>query len=234
MGSDNDGDQTCIMHCRNNYDNTFEGAEMNTQDIWSIASAVLVSVGGASIIVASTVEFIANRIAHRLDQKYQAKLEKDLEKYKFNVDHCRYVTTAQFDREFEIYQKLSESFFRMVVKLSSFVDREYDSDTLTRKDPSRDEIVKLITVTSEAQNLLYSNAAFIPKDIYDLYDSIMEKANTLFWNCFEKVGEQVIRKKSFTDAISEEDKQLQKIIEVEFHNVNAKLREYLSILTIVE
>ena len=45
---------------------------------------------------------------------------KELEKYKVELERNRHITKTQFDKEFEIYHQLSKSFFSMIVKLSSF------------------------------------------------------------------------------------------------------------------
>lgn len=209
---------------------------MNLHDIWSIAGAILASVGGAGVIICATAGYISNRIANRLDAKYAHRLNKELEKYKLTLDQRRHVTKAQFDKEFEIYHQLSEAFFSMIVKLSSFTYRSFDSiDTeKMNQDLSIDEMKKMIQLTCNAQNSLYINAAFIPKDIYELYNSVMEKANGLFWRYYKHAEEFRLGKRQYSDIVSEEDKAIEEVIEGEFHFVNSKLRDYLSSLSIIE
>ena len=55
---------------------------MNTQDIWSIAGAIIASIGGAGVIICAVSGFVCNRIAKHLDAKYEQRLNKELEKYK--------------------------------------------------------------------------------------------------------------------------------------------------------
>ena len=59
---------------------------MNTQDIWSIAGAIIASIGGAGVIICAVSGFVCNRIAKHLDAKYEQRLNKELEKYKVELD----------------------------------------------------------------------------------------------------------------------------------------------------
>ena len=95
---------------------------MNTQEIWSLAGAILASVGGAGIIICAVSGFVSARVAHHIDKKYEQRLSKELERYKLSLEKHRYITKTQFDKEFEIYHELSKAFFSMIVKLSSFTE----------------------------------------------------------------------------------------------------------------
>ena len=209
---------------------------MDLHEIWSIAGAIITSVGGAGLIICATAGFISNRLANRLDTKYAQRLDKELEKYKTNLDQKRYITKAQFDKEFEIYHQLSEAFFSMIVKLSSFTHHEKHSivNGKTELGPSSEELKRMIDMTCTAQNILYINAAFMPKEIYDLYDSVMGKANALFWRYYEHTNEFTQGKRQYSDIVSEEDKSIEELIEGEFHYVNSKLRDYLAQISIVD
>ena len=110
---------------------------INTQDIWSIAGAVITSVGGAGVIIWAVSGFVGNRIAKRLDTTYEQRLNIELEKYKATLDQYRHITKTQFDKEFEIYHQLSKLFFSMIVKLSSFTE-----DTYELKDEQRENQIK--------------------------------------------------------------------------------------------
>ena len=209
---------------------------MNTYDVWSVAGAIIASVGGAGAIICGVAGFVSNRLAKRIDAKYAQRISKELEKYKYNLEERRYVTKTQFDREFEIYHQLSIAFFNMVVKLSSFTKHKFDmgNNETNGKGVSVVDLRGLIDQTSEAQNVLYSNAAFIPKEIYDLYDSVMGKASNLFWRYYEKVLKYKSGQILYSEIVCDEDKLIENVIESEYHNVNSKLRKYLEKLTIIE
>jgi uncharacterized membrane-anchored protein YhcB (DUF1043 family) len=209
---------------------------MNTQDIWSIAGAIIASIGGAGVIICAVSGFVCNRIAKHLDAKYEQRLNKELEKYKVELERNRHITKTQFDKEFEIYHQLSKSFFSMIVKLSSFTEGtlELKDAPKENRDIKINEFMRMVEVTSAAQNALYENAAFIPKDIFEQYDVIYSKANDLFWLYEKRMQEYAFKKLDFDALVTDEDKAVIKEIEKEFSSVNAKLREYLSTLSIVE
>ena len=207
---------------------------MDIHEVWSVTGAILASVGGAGVIICAVAGFVSTRLANRLDAKYSQRLNKELEKYKNGLEQRRYVTKAQFDREFDIYHQLSEKFFSMIVKLSSFTHQNLTSEKADYHISLLDQMKKMSIMTCDSQNFLYSNAAFIPKDIYEMYDSVMGKANALFWRYYERVEECAGGKRQYSDIISEEDQAIEEVIEGEFHHVNAKLRDYLASLSIIE
>lgn len=208
---------------------------INTQDIWSIAGAVITSVGGAGVIIWAVSGFVGNRIAKRLDTTYEQRLNIELEKYKATLDQYRHITKTQFDKEFEIYHQLSKLFFSMIVKLSSFTEDTYELKDEQRENQIKkiEEFMHLMEVVCDAQNALYENAAFIPKDIFERYDSIYNKTNDLFWLYYKRLREYDFIIDNFDTIITDEDKATTKEIEKEFSSVNEKLREYLSRLSIV-
>lgn len=209
---------------------------MNTQEIWSLAGAILTSIGGAGIIICAVSSFLSTRVAHHIDKKYEQRLSKELERYKLSLEKHRYITKTQFDKEFEIYHELSKAFFSMIVKLSSFTEGTLELKELPEENRKikLDEIISMIEKAGRAQNVLYENGAFIPNEIFDLYDALYEKANDLFWSYEKRYRAYVFGKLSFDDLVQNEDKITEKEIENNFFALNAKLREYLNTLTIVE
>ena len=209
---------------------------MTTQEIWSLAGAILASVGGAGIVICAVSGFVSARVAHHIDKKYEQRLSKELERYKLSLEKHRYITKTQFDKEFEIYHELSKAFFSMIVKLSSFTEGTLELKELPEENRKIkvDEITRMIEKAGRAQNVLYENGAFIPKEIFDLYDALYEKANDLFWSYEKRCRAYVFGKLSFDDLIHEGDKITEKEIENDFFAVNTKLREYLNTLAIIE
>ena len=81
---------------------------MEWTDIWKIILCAVGSAGGIGAIIVGVIQFSANRIAERLSQKYEVKLQKELEQYRATLDSKRYISQVRFDKEFEMYQDLSE------------------------------------------------------------------------------------------------------------------------------
>lgn len=191
---------------------------MNVQDIWSIAGAIIASIGGAGIIVCAVSGFVSERIAKRIDARYEQRLNKELEKYKTALEHRRHITKTQFDREFDIYHNLSKTFFSMLVKLSSFTEGTLELKELPKenKEIKLDEFIRMVETTSGAQDTLYENAAFIPKTIFEQYNAIYNKANDLFWLYEHRMREYAFGKIEYSELVFEKDKETVKEIEQDF------------------
>ena len=209
---------------------------MTTQEIWSIAGAIIASVGGAGVIICAVSGFVSARLANHIDKKYEQRLSKELERYKLSLEERKHITKTQFDKEFEIYYHLSKTFFSMIVKLSSFTEGtlELKDSPKENRDIKIDEFMRMVEVTSAAQNVLYENAPFIPKDIFEQYDAIYEKANNLFWIYEERVQSYAFGKLDFNALVSEADKAVVKGLEKDFASASSKLRDYLNTRAIVE
>ncbi|MCL1875904.1 MAG: hypothetical protein FWF87_06560 [Synergistaceae bacterium] len=87
---------------------------MTWGDICKIASLVFASSGGIGVVFVCFVKLAGNTIAERLQKKYELKLNKELEKYIATLDKKNYISKARFDKEFIIYQELSEKVYYMV------------------------------------------------------------------------------------------------------------------------
>lgn len=209
---------------------------MNAYEVWSIAGAIIVSVGGAGTIVCATASFLASRIATRMEQKYQHKLDKGIEEYRSQLEQCRYVTKSQFDREFEIYRSISKTFFHLQVKLSSFMEDYTNSKPQNIAFPiqKKEEFTGLIDAASNAQTALYENAPFIPENIFGMYESIYEKANDQFWIYEQRLFHNITALESIDDLITDEDRKRYKEIGEQLRLASSTLRKYLNTLTIIK
>lgn len=93
---------------------------MSVKDIFAIAASIILSVGGSGALICALSKFLAERIANRIDKKYQQRIDQELEKYRNVIEHKKYVSQTQFDYEFQIYKQLSKAYFAVAVKASSF------------------------------------------------------------------------------------------------------------------
>lgn len=59
---------------------------MSWNDIWKIVLGVIAGFGGISGTLCLVIKFSAETIAKRLEEKYALKLNKELEKYKSDLD----------------------------------------------------------------------------------------------------------------------------------------------------
>ena len=52
---------------------------MIAKDIIAIATSIIISVGGSGVIICALANFISERIAKRIDGKYQQRFEQEFE-----------------------------------------------------------------------------------------------------------------------------------------------------------
>lgn len=209
---------------------------MTVKDILAITSALILSVGGSGAIICALSNFIAERIAKRIDNKYQQKLEIEFEKYKSGMEHRKYVSKTQFDNEFQIYKQLSKAFFAVAVKASSFAHRNDGNRIIVIREGdifSVEELKKIIVVNSDAQNLLFENAPFIPEEIYNEYFCLNEKANHFFWGIMGRVKAFSKDELDANDIITEDEIEMSEILQRDLNEVNKKVRKYLESLSII-
>lgn len=209
---------------------------MNAQDIWSISKSIIASVGGAGIIICAVSSFVSARFAKQLDARYEQHLRKELARFESQLERHRHISKTQFDNEFDIYRKLSQAFFQMLAELSSYIDDKYrlessPKEALTQK---LEEFRSIIRVYADAQNLLYENAAFIPKDIFKMYNAVYEKANKLFWRLFDRLRSCALESCKVDNLIDSEDESALNEIDNLYEILNDRLREYLFSLSVAE
>ena len=213
---------------------------MDIQTIWSVAGSILASVGGAGVIICAVSGFLSNQFAKRYEIRLEQRLNKELEEHRSRLEQKRYLTEKQFDKEYDIYYTLSHKFFHMIVKLSAFTNDyinpliELDEDSHYKAEKTLKDFLQTGVVLAEAQDFLYENAAFIPKDIFEMYDAIYEQTNDLFWDYHKRISTYINGKRTASDLITEKDKQTAKSIESEFRTLNDHLREHLNTIYVAE
>lgn len=97
---------------------------MEIDVVLKIASTIIVSLGGTGAIIVSLANFLANKIAMRLENKYQFKLDKELEQYKSNLEQRIYVTKTQFDIQLELYRNITNQIYHFLVVLYTTINEQ--------------------------------------------------------------------------------------------------------------
>lgn len=145
---------------------------MTWNDVWKIVSALILSVGGAGAIITGIVKFSAGVITKSIEQKYEAKLDKELEKYKALLGEKTYVTRARFDTEFQAYQIIQKAMFECISTLEAFSLRMNQAII----DGNPDIFLGFCSKVSWNQSLIdfkaavEENSAFIKEEISELYE----------------------------------------------------------------
>lgn len=210
---------------------------MNWNDVWKIVLCAISSAGGIGAIIVVAVKFSSKFIAEQLSKKYELKLQKELEKYKSGLDNKIYITKAKFDAEFELYRNLSSAFFDAVKAVSNMIPpgiAYYPVDKEERKKHEERLYDKASAATVLAQDILHSNAAFIPKKLFEKFKEILglckEQVNVFErrWNV-NYLATQTERERLAPEDYSRSEELLDK-----FYNLNDELRDYLSKLDVLE
>ena len=206
-------------------------------DIWKIIIGSLASVGGIGGIIFFIIKFSADNIAQRLQKRYSLELNKDIEKFKSNLDNKIYISKTKFDTEFSIYRELSKTFFEAVKAVSIMIPTGLafvPADENDRKEYEQKCYLDASKAVVNAQDALNSNAPFIQTELFDKYQEILRLCMIQLdvfqtrWN-LSFIGSQHEK-----ELISREDYQRTKEINDKFNSLNINIREYLSKLDVLE
>lgn len=211
---------------------------MDFTAVLKIASVIIVSLGGAGAIIVALTNFIANKIAKRLEDKYQLKLDKELEKYKATLERRTYVTKNQFDLELETYRKITRGVFEFTVALNTTIEKkDYPRNEGKSPDKKIEEesyiYHKMTIKASNLQELLYANAAFIPKQLYNECKELIELVTDQFWIYIERFRSYVSGDITQEQRVTNADKEAFDAIQKKFDIFNDHLRDYLQHIYIV-
>jgi hypothetical protein len=156
---------------------------MTISDTIQTVFTAVASIGFSSAIVYAVVRFSANKIADRLQSKYQLKLNKELENLKSKNSKTIYVSKVRFDAEFKIYRKLCKSFWEIYISSYSLypfeMSRHYPLDISKGgiENEKQQENLEYFNKTGSnlkiASNCLHENAPFIPSHFYKNFENIL-------------------------------------------------------------
>lgn len=148
---------------------------MDLNTILEASAAVIVSFGGAGVIIAGATKFSVNKIVNKLEKKYELKLSKELESFKNKLENKSYVSKTRFDAEFEIYRQLSLTAVSMVKEIVQLFPT-FTQDTRNDYETYKKRYDTALEKTISFQDTLAANGPFIPEDIYSLFYSLERKA----------------------------------------------------------
>lgn len=204
-------------------------------DIVEIVLGILAGVGGISGIILAGIKLSANTIAKRLEERYTLKLNKELERYKSNLDNKIYISKAKFDTEFEIYRELSKAFFEMVKDISILIPLGLTSvpaDPEKKKKYDEEIYKEAMESTVKAQDILNGNIPFISEEIYNAYDEILKLCRQQL-NAFERRWNLSYLSPNKEEFTTEEYNRTD-VINKKFLEANDKIRKYIEKLDVLE
>lgn len=210
---------------------------MSWDEIWKIVLGILVSIGGIGAVIVAIIKYSADIIAKRLEEKYSHKLNKELQKYKSNLDNKTYITKTKFDTEFSIYRELSKAFFAMVKDISIMIPdglAKYPGDNEERKKYEDQLYSNATKTTVAAQDTLNGNAAFIPSDLFEKYNNILALCKNQLEVFSDRQNRFSFSNPGGRERIQQEDYMRTVQIKKDFNELNGMIRKYLSNLDVLD
>ena len=210
---------------------------MSWEQVGQIAVAAIISAGGIGGIIIGVVKFSANQIAERMSKKFEASLNKELEKYKTELSKKEYVSKTRFDAEFSIYRDLSKAFFNMVRAINSLVPAGYSERPANEDDYRKyqEECWHASSKTlNEAQETLVQNAPFISEDLYNDFLGLLTLTRLQIGAYTKRYDVLYIATKEQKESFTAEDYKRAIEISERFDSLNKKMRNYLASLDVAE
>ena len=206
-----------------------------------IAAACIVSAGGIGGLSIAIIHFTANQIAERLEKRYEQRLEKEKARYQTELSKKEHVSKARFDREFQIYQELSEKNITMVYSIGEAVI--VSRGGYETEDDISQFIQKLCDHINDAELTNKRMAPFIAKPIFEKYKELEKQASEIFK--LMKVWNQNRKSPAFPfilhGTIYKSQKEVQQAIEAKqkilsnlSDDILDDLRDYLNRLDVIE
>lgn len=194
---------------------------MNT--IGQFLTSLFAVTGGITASVVLLLKFGGKWFANYLQARYEAAIEKELETYKVKLDSRQHVTKKRFDKEFEIYEMLSSSFYRVLKTVELLIPEdskiEYPVDPEERKKFIQDGYAML------SDELLNAKESFFCFNFFIIEEAEYEKMLELLEE--QKVSYQQVLKKHSTTYLSEDDFQRTKNLWEMYRRTNISVRSYL-------
>ena len=209
---------------------------MSWETIWKAVLGVIAGVGGVSSIFVIAIKFSSNFIAEKLSKKYELKLNKELENYKYNLENKNYISKARFDTEFNIYRELSKAFFDMVKDITTMKPigvATYPADEEKRKEYEHNLYVAASKSTVNAQDVLNSNAPFIPEAFFSKYNNILANCKVQLRTFERRWNVLILSTKEEKETFRDKDYRLSDKIYEDYNSLSSEIREYLTKLDVL-
>lgn len=137
---------------------------MSIDDIFKIAAAIIVSLGGSALIIAVSANWLAGIWAKRMLQNERAKHSEKLENIKTELDLMKQKDVTRH------HDKLST--YRDVIQIVSEILRELEAVTTGRKSTVNEEAEKYFSIN---RNKAYGYIALVSnQEVMDRYNDLFD------------------------------------------------------------
>ncbi len=199
-------------------------------DVLKVVLEIIAGIGGVSAIFTAVVAFSSSIIADKLQQKYQLKMNEELEKYKAGLSNKVYISKAKFDAEFDIYKHLSEKFSVCVKRFSIMIPQGLTSvpaDEEQRKKQDEENYRNACNAYANAQDELFKSIPFIPENIADEYSELLKLCSLQLYDFEERWSISFLGTKEEKSTLSMESYKRTGEINDKLKGINHVIRDYL-------
>lgn len=206
---------------------------MPWNDIWKIVLGIIASFGGIGGIILAVIKFSSNILADKLSQKYELKMNKELEKYKAGIENKTHMSKTKFDAEFSMYRELSQTFAILVKECAQLFPTFTKDvrDDYEKYKPIHDRCVDAIV---SAQDKLNACVPFISENIFQGYDELEKLCKTQLsdFQDFRLRPDAKEYRENCSDAFRETYRRT-KEIQQKYREVSADLRTYINSIDVI-
>ena len=218
---------------------------MRWETVFRIIAAAVISAGGAGVIIVSCIKWGANYLSERMLRKYDAKLNKDIEQYKHELEletekyrikseKITFVTKIQFETEFLAYKALFDSLYDFTVytgKLFPIYD-EVPEDEEERKELYKKRYNNFCDAFNKFSEALERNAPFIPTHHHAMFDALRTKAREISCMYPEiRIIDDPLLRNGFVEITNENYRKTVEFKE-DVNKAQNTIREYLATLKV--
>lgn len=217
---------------------------MNISNLSKYIFAVVGSMGGTGVIIIGISKFLSEKIADKLQSKYQLILDKSLEQFKSEIEQISYVNKTRFDYEFLTYQELYLCFNELMSSLDYlYPKRSVEFDIfITAKGMREDEMRKncendclsAYNQLREAKKNLGAKSPFIEEKLFKQFQIIIKLSEQAI-NCYDIANPYSISVyngyKEHLEKKQNEGYRYKEMLDKEWLDLMNSLRSYLANLS---
>lgn len=210
---------------------------MSWEQVGQIAVAAIISAGGIGGIIIGVVKFSANQIAERMSKKFEASLNKELEKYKTELSKKEYVSKTRFDTEFSLYRELSKAFAEMIKGINLLIPSGLTlvpADQAERAEADKRHYQAAVPVVVKAQDTLFANIPFISEDIYSKYEELLRLGMLQLSEYEDRFNIGDLRPQKEKESFSREAYSRTREMNEKWKTLNSLIRTYVASLDVLE
>ena len=165
---------------------------MALKEVLEIASAIILSLGGSGAIIVGLSSWLgkvwANRILEaekaehqREIEGYKADLQKELERLSAIQSKALYISKAQYDNEYRIYQEIWQKLHRCAVASVRLYPgyEEFPIDKEEREKYQEEKYHRFVECYNEFVNSMEENAPFYQDNFYALFMELRDDCHEM-------------------------------------------------------